>query len=119
MGLKNSNFFIQYNEKIEKTRKISSICDGRTIWGGDKTINEVRKIWIPERAVELTFADRYSLSVLDLNELTKITRTRFVIVTHHALTMSKMDRLYGITMPEKGISQLVAVDLQKAESMVA
>ena len=54
-----------------------------------------------------------------LSELTKITNTRFIIVTHHALTMSKMDRLYGVTMPEKGISQLVAVDLQKAESMVA
>ncbi len=54
-----------------------------------------------------------------LSELTKITSTRFIIVTHHALTMSKMDRLYGITMPEKGVSQLVAVDLQKAESMVA
>ena len=54
-----------------------------------------------------------------LEELTKITETKFVIVTHHALTMSKMNRLYGVTMPEKGISQLVAVDLQKAESMVA
>ena len=54
-----------------------------------------------------------------LYELTKITNTRFIIVTHHALTMSKMDRLYGVTMPEKGVSQLVAVDLQKAESMVA
>ena len=54
-----------------------------------------------------------------LDELTKITNTRFIIVTHHALTMSKMDRLYGVTMPEKGISQLVAVDLQKAESLVA
>ncbi len=54
-----------------------------------------------------------------LDELTKITSTRFIIVTHHALTMSKMDRLYGVTMPEKGISQLVAVDLQKAETMVA
>ena len=54
-----------------------------------------------------------------LEELTKITNTKFIIVTHHALTMSKMSRLYGVTMPEKGISQLVAVDLQKAESMVA
>ena len=54
-----------------------------------------------------------------LEELTKITNTKFVIVTHHALTMSKMNRLYGVTMPEKGISQLVAVDLQKAEDMVA
>jgi len=49
-----------------------------------------------------------------LEELTKITNTKFIIVTHHALTMSKMNRLYGVTMPEKGISQLVAVDLQKA-----
>ena len=54
-----------------------------------------------------------------LDDLTKITETKFIIVTHHALTMSKMNRLYGVTMPEKGISQLVAVDLQKAESMVA
>ena len=54
-----------------------------------------------------------------LDELVKITRTKFIIVTHHALTMSKMDRLYGVTMPEKGISQLVAVDLQKAEELVA
>jgi len=54
-----------------------------------------------------------------LEELIKITNTKFIIVTHHALTMSKMNRLYGVTMPEKGISQLVAVDLEKAESMVA
>tara|TARA_B100000686_G_scaffold195326_1_gene202240 strand:- start:209 stop:2785 length:2577 start_codon:yes stop_codon:yes gene_type:complete len=54
-----------------------------------------------------------------LDELTKITDTKFVIITHHALTMSKMDRLYGVTMPEKGVSQLVSVDLQKAEELVA
>ncbi len=54
-----------------------------------------------------------------LDELTKITKTKFVIITHHALTMSRMHRLYGVTMPEKGISQLVSVDLQKAEGLVA
>ena len=54
-----------------------------------------------------------------LDELTKITKTRFVIITHHALTMSRMHRLYGVTMPEKGISQIVSVDLQKAEGLVA
>jgi len=70
--IKNSNFFIQYNEKKENTLNISSICDGRIIWGGDKTINEVRKFWIPERAIELTFADRYSLSVLNLNKFIRI-----------------------------------------------
>ncbi len=54
-----------------------------------------------------------------LDELTKITQTKFIIITHHALTMSRMHRLYGVTMAEQGISQLVAVDLQKAEELVA
>ena len=54
-----------------------------------------------------------------LDELTKITQTKFIIITHHALTMSRMHRLYGVTMPEKGVSQLVAVDLEKAEELVA
>ena len=54
-----------------------------------------------------------------LDQLISITKTKFIIITHHALTMSKMNRLYGVTMPEKGISKLVAVDLQKAESLVA
>tara|TARA_B100000686_G_scaffold79107_1_gene85313 strand:- start:337 stop:1662 length:1326 start_codon:yes stop_codon:yes gene_type:complete len=54
-----------------------------------------------------------------LDELTNITQTKFIIITHHALTMSRMNRLYGVTMPEKGISQLVSVDLQKAEELVA
>ena len=54
-----------------------------------------------------------------LDELVSVTKTRFIIITHHALTMSKMNRLYGVTMPEKGISKLVAVNLQKAEELVA
>jgi chromosome segregation protein len=54
-----------------------------------------------------------------LEELVKITQTKFIIISHHALTMSRMHRLYGVTMPEKGVSQLVAVDLEKAEELVA
>ena len=54
-----------------------------------------------------------------LDELSKTTKTKFIIISHHALTMSRMHRLYGVTMPEKGISQLVSVDLQKAEGLVA
>ena len=54
-----------------------------------------------------------------LDELVKITETKFIIISHHALTMSRMHRLYGVTMPEKGVSQLVAVDLEKAEELVA
>ncbi len=54
-----------------------------------------------------------------LDELTKITKTKFIIITHHALTMSRMHRLYGVTMAEQGVSQLVSVDLQKAEGLVA
>ena len=54
-----------------------------------------------------------------VEELTKVTNTKFLIITHHALTMSKMNRLYGVTMAERGVSQLVAVNLDKAEELVA
>lgn len=54
-----------------------------------------------------------------LDEMTRRTETRFLIITHHAVTMSRMDRLFGVTMGEQGVSQLVSVDLKKAASMVA
>ncbi len=49
-----------------------------------------------------------------LEEIKRDSDTRFMIITHHRLTMAKMDRLYGVTMSEKGISQLVSVNLQGA-----
>lgn len=54
-----------------------------------------------------------------LDEMTRRTNTRFLIITHHAVTMSRMDRLFGVTMGEQGVSQLVSVDLKKAEQLVA
>ncbi|OUD09485.1 chromosome segregation protein SMC [Marivivens niveibacter] len=54
-----------------------------------------------------------------LDEMTRRTNTRFLIITHHAVTMARMDRLFGVTMQEQGVSQLVSVDLKKAEAMVA
>lgn len=54
-----------------------------------------------------------------LDEMTRLTSTRFLIITHHAVTMSRMDRLFGVTMVEQGVSQLVSVDLTRAEQMVA
>jgi chromosome segregation protein len=47
------------------------------------------------------------------------TDTRFIVITHNPVTMSRMDRLYGVTMPERGVSQLVSVDLTQAEILVA
>ncbi|WP_163847324.1 chromosome segregation protein SMC [Pseudooceanicola aestuarii] len=54
-----------------------------------------------------------------LDEMCRQTETRFLIITHHAVTMARMDRLFGVTMQEQGVSQLVSVDLKKAEQMVA
>ncbi|MEM8775039.1 MAG: chromosome segregation protein SMC, partial [Pseudomonadota bacterium] len=54
-----------------------------------------------------------------LDEMCRQTETRFLIITHHAVTMSRMNRLFGVTMGEQGVSQLVSVDLSKAEQMVA
>ena len=52
-----------------------------------------------------------------LGEICRSSSTRFLLITHHPMTMARMDRLYGVTMAEPGVSQLVSVDLQTAESL--
>jgi chromosome segregation protein len=54
-----------------------------------------------------------------MDEMTRRTETRFLVITHHAVTMARMDRLFGVTMQEQGVSQLVSVDLKRAEALVA
>jgi chromosome segregation protein len=54
-----------------------------------------------------------------LDEIVRDTGTRFLVVTHHQLTMSRMDRLYGVTMQERGVSRLLSVDLQRATALIA
>jgi chromosome segregation protein len=54
-----------------------------------------------------------------LDEMTRLAETRYLIITHHALTMSRMDRLFGVTMAERGVSQLVSVSLAEAERVIA
>ena len=54
-----------------------------------------------------------------LDDIADKTNTKFLIITHHALTMSRMDRLFGVTMAERGVSQIVSVDLKKAEEIGA
>lgn len=52
-----------------------------------------------------------------MDEMSASTETRFVVITHNPITMARMDRLFGVTMAEQGVSQLVSVDLQAAEAM--
>jgi chromosome segregation protein len=54
-----------------------------------------------------------------LDDMVQTTDTRFIIITHNPITMARMDRLFGVTMAERGVSQLVSVDLQAAEKLVA
>jgi chromosome segregation protein len=54
-----------------------------------------------------------------VKDICERTDTRFLIITHHRVTMARMDRLYGVTMAEQGVSQLVSVNLQEADRMVA
>jgi chromosome segregation protein len=54
-----------------------------------------------------------------IDEMRRKTQTRFIAITHNPVTMSRMDRLYGVTMAERGVSQLVSVDLHQAEAMAA
>ena len=53
-----------------------------------------------------------------MDEMSQTTDTRFIIITHNPITMARVDRLFGVTMAERGVSQMVSVDLQAAEKMV-
>ncbi len=53
-----------------------------------------------------------------MDEMRKRTDTRFIVITHHPITMARMDRLFGVTMAERGVSNVVAVDLSRAQSMI-
>ena len=50
-----------------------------------------------------------------LDDMARQTETRFVVITHNPITMARMNRLFGVTMAERGVSQLVSVDLEQAE----
>jgi chromosome segregation protein len=54
-----------------------------------------------------------------LDEMRSRTETRFIAITHNPVTMARMDRLFGVTMAERGVSQLVSVDLRQAEALAA
>ena len=53
-----------------------------------------------------------------LESMRQRTNTRFMVITHNPITMSRVDRLFGVTMAERGVSQLVSVDLQTAETFL-
>lgn len=54
-----------------------------------------------------------------LDEMKRLTNTKFIAITHNAVTMSRMDRLFGVTMAEQGVSQLLSMELQSAEQLIA
>ena len=73
--LKNMTAFVQYDKSSDWTKIFSSCCQIRLIWGGDSTIENVRKFSIPPRATELVFADRYSLAIFDEESVENLNET--------------------------------------------
>ena len=59
---------IRYEHDEEITQALTDLCDIRIVWGGDKTISTIRKASLPSRAIELTFADRHSIAIIDADK---------------------------------------------------
>lgn len=73
-GMKPYIVLVRYDHDREINDALSALCDVRVIWGGDATITELRKSPISSRATEITFADRYSLAVIDSDEYMRLVR---------------------------------------------
>ena len=71
----------------------------------------------PALPAELKAALEAKLKGFSRGEIADTTGTRFLVVTHHRITMARVDRLFGVTMAERGVSQLVSVDLARAARM--
>tara|TARA_B100001057_G_C22844509_1_gene948431 strand:+ start:384 stop:1574 length:1191 start_codon:yes stop_codon:yes gene_type:complete len=63
---------VKYNNEDRFTEEISKKCDARLIWGGDNSIKNIRKFELNSRAFDLTFADRYSICIIDSDQLVKV-----------------------------------------------
>ena len=72
--------FVRYDKNNDITEYFSSICDARVIWGGDSTIKKVRQYQTPVRCIDLAFADRYSICVIDVNKLSELTNAELTKV---------------------------------------
>jgi len=77
--IKEMNTFIKYNysENENLTKFLSSICEARIIWGGDKSIEKIKKYPVSVRAREISFSDRYSLSILNVSKISKLNKKNY------------------------------------------
>ena len=71
--------FVRYDrEETERTKEFSKLCDVRVIWGGDETIRSIRNAELPARSTDITFADRYSFGIIDIDTLSAMTEDDLV-----------------------------------------
>ncbi len=94
--LKNTNFFIEYDhrEKKDLTKLISLNSDARIVWGGDNTINEFKEIKTKPRCIDVNFADRYSLSIINTKKIKNLSIQKLNILArkffYDIFTMNQM-----------------------------
>ena len=63
---------VRYSDNDNYTKKISSACNARIIWGGDNSINNIRKFSLNQRALDIAFADRYSFCVMSTSKILEL-----------------------------------------------
>ena len=68
---------VRYSENDYYTKKISSICNARIIWGGDNSINNIRKFPLSHRSLDIAFADRYSFCLINSDSICELNEFEF------------------------------------------
>ena len=81
---------IRYDKSDQITKHLSSICDARVIWGGDKSINEIRKYPLSPNAFDVTFADKYSICIISAKNYLKSKPTHLESPKHTYITKNSI-----------------------------
>ena len=73
---------VRYRDNDNYTKKISSICNARLIWGGDETIKNIRMFKLQQRSIDIAFADRYSFCAIDTKKFLKLNNYETILLTN-------------------------------------
>ena len=120
-------FFFKQKTAYEMLRSLvgSEMCIRDRLSGGEQALTAISLLFAVFIANPSPFCilDEVDAPLDDNNvdrfcsmveEISEKVQTKFIIITHNRMTMSRVDRLYGVTMPEEGVSQIVSVELEEA-----
>ena len=107
--VKNMITILRYSNNDEITKKFSTLCDARIIWGGNKTINQFKKVKTHERVREVNFPDRYSICLINADYIKKLSEDKYDKLVQNFFNDTYLVDQNACSSPNKSLSEELVV----------